>query len=57
MTQLKVMPQEARFWDSSSNKMVVLFNMLKAIAGHERYQEQEGKTGNLHFNTDAGSIH
>lgn len=38
---LKVMTEEAFFWNSSSNKMVVAFNMLKAIVTKEKYDEGE----------------
>ncbi|PST83813.1 pyridoxamine 5'-phosphate oxidase [Pedobacter yulinensis] len=31
LTLIKVTPSAAEYWDSSSSKMVVLFNMLKAV--------------------------
>jgi len=41
---LKVMTEEASFWNSSSNKMVVAFNVLKAIVSNGKYDEgEEGK--------------
>jgi len=41
---LKVMTEEAHYWNSSSSKMVVAFNMLKAIVSKEKYDEgEEGK--------------
>lgn len=36
---IKVTPVTAEYWDSSSSKMVVLFNMLKAIVKGEKYDE------------------
>ncbi len=38
---LKFIPESAEYWDSSSNKMVVLFNMAKAALTGERYKEGE----------------
>ena len=41
---LKVSPSEAEYWDSSSSKMVTLFQMAKAIVSGEKYDEgQHGK--------------
>lgn len=41
---LKVTPAQAEYWDSSSSKMVTLFEMAKAIITGERYDEgQHGK--------------
>ena len=41
---LKVTPSEAEYWDSSSSKMVTLFQMAKAIVTGEKYDEgQHGK--------------
>jgi general stress protein 26 len=45
---LKVITEEARYWHSASNKMVVFFNMLKAIAKKETYHE--GEHGKLNLN-------
>lgn len=42
---LKVVTEEAYYWNSSSNKMLVFANMLKAIAKGEKYAE--GVTGKL----------
>jgi general stress protein 26 len=39
MTLIKVTPDEVNYWDSSSSKMVVLFNMLKAIITGKEYAE------------------
>jgi hypothetical protein len=39
MTLIKVAPYEVNYWDSNSNKMVVLFNMLKAIVTGKEYAE------------------
>jgi len=41
MTLIKVSPNEVNYWDGSSNKMVVLFNMLKAIVTGKEYEEGE----------------
>ena len=41
MTLIKVTPNEVNYWDSSSSKMVVLFNMLKAIVTGKEYAEGE----------------
>jgi len=41
MTLIKVVPNEVEYWDSSSSKMVVLFNMLKAIVTGKEYAEGE----------------
>lgn len=41
MALIKVVPNEVNYWDSSSNKMVVLFNMLKAIVTGKEYDEGE----------------
>lgn len=41
MTLIKVVPIEVEYWDSSSSKMVVLFNMLKAIVTGKEYAEGE----------------
>jgi len=41
---LKVMTEEAYYWNNSSSKMVVAFNILKAIVKKEKYDEgEEGK--------------
>jgi general stress protein 26 len=47
MTLIKVTPDEVNYWDSSSSKMVVLFNMLKAIVTGEVYNEGEHGKINL----------
>lgn len=47
MILIKVVPNEVNYWDSSSSKMVVLFNMLKAIVTGEEYTEGEHGTINL----------
>jgi len=41
MTLIKVTPNEVNYWDSSSSKMVVLFNILKAIVTGKEYAEGE----------------
>lgn len=38
---IKVNPKEASYWDSSSNKMVVAFNMIKALVTGKQYDEGE----------------
>jgi general stress protein 26 len=38
---VKVVTEEAHYWNSNSSKMVVYFKMLKAIANRERYQEED----------------
>jgi len=45
LTLLKVSPSDAEYWDSNSNSMVVLFNMLKAVVTGKRYDE--GKHGKV----------
>ena len=47
MTLIKVMPKEVNYWDSSSSKMVVLFNMLKATVTGKEYEE--GKHGKINL--------
>lgn len=48
---VRVTPQNAHYWDSNSNKIVNIFNMLKAtVTGHS---EDIGKEGDL--NLRAGS--
>jgi len=42
---VKVVTEEAHYWNSSSSKMVVYFKMLKAIASKEQYKQTE--TGKL----------
>lgn len=44
---LKVMTEEAFFWNSSANRMVVAFNMLKAIVANEKYDDGEQGTLSL----------
>lgn len=41
MILIKVAPSEVNYWDSSSSKMVILFNMLKAIVTGKEYEEGE----------------
>jgi len=41
MTLIKVTPSEVNYWDGSSNDMVVLFNMAKALITGEEYSEGE----------------
>lgn len=36
---IKVMPKEVNYWDSSSSKMIVLFNMLKTMVTGKEYEE------------------
>ena len=38
---IKVTPDAAEYWDSSSSKMVVVFNMLKALVTGTQYEEGE----------------
>ncbi|MCY7420145.1 MAG: pyridoxamine 5'-phosphate oxidase family protein [Chitinophagaceae bacterium] len=47
MTLIKVTPGEVNYWDSSSSKMVVLFNILKAIVTGKEYDEGEHGKINL----------
>lgn len=42
---LKVSPQEAYYWNSSSNIMVTFFHIIKAVATQEKYGE--GEAGKL----------
>jgi general stress protein 26 len=44
---IKVTPTEVNYWDGSSSKMVVLFNMLKAIVTGKEYEEGEHGKINL----------
>ncbi|QXV64407.1 pyridoxamine 5'-phosphate oxidase family protein [Mucilaginibacter achroorhodeus] len=48
LTLLKVIPNDAEYWDSSSSRMVVLFNMLKARLTGKQYDE--GKHGKVDLN-------
>jgi general stress protein 26 len=41
MILIKVIPSKVNYWDSSSSKMVVLFNILKAIVTGKEYEEGE----------------
>jgi general stress protein 26 len=45
MILLKITLSDVEYWDSSSSKMVVLFNMLKAVVTGNRYDE--GKHGTI----------
>jgi len=47
MILIKVIPHEVNYWDNSSSKMVVLFNMLKAIVTGKEYAEGEHGKINL----------
>jgi len=47
MLLIQVKPIEVNYWDSSSNTMVVLFNMLKAIVAGKVYDEGEHGKINL----------
>jgi len=47
MTLIKVTPTEVNYWDSSSSKMVVLFNILKSIVTGKEYKEGEHGKINL----------
>ena len=42
---VKVITEEAHYWNSNSSKMAVFFKMLKAIAKKEKYTEED--TGRL----------
>lgn len=44
---IKVIAEEAKYWNSTSNKMVVFYNIVKAIAKKEKYQE--GEIGKLNL--------
>jgi len=44
---IKVDPTVAEYWDSSSSKMVIAFNMLKAIVSGDQYDE--GKHEKIKF--------
>lgn len=41
MILIKVTPSEARYWDSSASKMVVMINMVIALATGKEYSEGE----------------
>ena len=47
MILIKVTPNEVNYWDTNSNKMVVLFNMIKAIVTGKEYAEGEHGKINL----------
>jgi len=47
MTLIKVTPNEVYYWESSSSKMVVLFNVLKAIVTGKEYAG--GEHGSITF--------
>lgn len=47
MILIKVTPNEVNYWDGTSSKMVVLFNMLKAIVTGKEYAEGEHGKINL----------
>ncbi|CAN5170672.1 hypothetical protein BH09BAC2_BH09BAC2_14730 [soil metagenome] len=47
MILIKVTPNEVNYWDGSSSKMVVLFNLLKAIVTGKEYAEGEHGKINL----------
>ncbi|HUR11913.1 MAG TPA: pyridoxamine 5'-phosphate oxidase family protein [Flavitalea sp.] len=42
---VKVVTEDAHYWNSNSSKMIVYFKMLKAIANREQYKQ--GETGKL----------
>ena len=44
MTLIKVIPEEVNYWDSNSSKMILLFNMLKAIVTGKEYSATEHGT-------------
>ena len=45
LTLIKIKPSAAEYWDSSSSKMVILFNMLKAVVTGKQYDK--GKHGSI----------
>ena len=45
LTLIKIDAHEAEYWDSSSSKIVVLFNMAKALVTGQEYDE--GKYGRI----------
>ncbi len=47
MLLIKVTPNEVNYWDATSSKMVILFNMLKAIVTGKEYAEGEHGKINL----------
>jgi general stress protein 26 len=47
MLLIKVKPNEVDYWDSSSNSMVVLFNLLKSMVTGKVYDEGEHGKINL----------
>ncbi len=44
---IKVITEEAKYWNSTSSKMVVFYNIVKAIAKKEKYEE--GEVGKLNL--------
>ncbi|HVD99454.1 MAG TPA: pyridoxamine 5'-phosphate oxidase family protein [Cytophagaceae bacterium] len=47
MVLIKIIPTEAKYWESSSSKMVVLFNMVKAAVTGKEYDE--GSMGKINL--------
>ncbi len=41
LAMLKVSPEQAEFWDNSASKMVIFFQMAKAIVSGEKFEEGE----------------
>ena len=41
MTLIKVISNEVNYWESSSGKMIVLFNIIKATVTGKEYAEGE----------------
>ena len=44
MILLKITPSEVSYWDSSSSRFVILFNMVKALVTGKEYDEGEHGT-------------
>jgi general stress protein 26 len=44
---IKVITEEATYWNSTSNKMIVFYNMVKAIASKRKYEQ--GEMGKLNL--------
>lgn len=52
---LKIDVEEAQYWDSSSSKMIVFFEMVKSIVTRKPFSE--GETGTLNISSEERSIH
>jgi general stress protein 26 len=49
---VKVVTENAYYWNTSSSKMSLFFQTIKALAKGEKYKEEETGKLNLHLNND-----